>query len=170
MRVAQRLHGATMLLAERLHGAQMQVTECLHGTQMRVTERLRGAQQRVTQCLHPRLSQRTSQPHQRPPNDPLTLKTMKLLRDNNGRQASWFMECVWGLRVRLGFALRSPQRHPLVTLQKGDRTCPSHFLSCSEERAAWILDTIDPTLRPLVKSCPHLHIQPAGPLFASDAE
>ena len=96
--------------------------------------------------------------------DPLTPKTMELLRDNNGPQARWFVQYVWGLRSRYRFALRNPQRNPLQTWQKGDRISRSHFLSRSEERAALIFDTVDPEPRPPVESRPHPRVPPPRPL------
>ena len=77
-------------------------------------------------------------------NDPLTPKTMELLRDNSGDQARWFVQYIWGLRARFRFALRNPMRNPLITWPQGDRRCQSHFLSRSEERAAFILETLNP--------------------------
>ena len=80
--------------------------------------------------------------------DPLTTKTMELLRDNSGDQARWFVQYIWGLRARLYFALRNTMSNPVVTWQQGDRICPSHFLSRSKEWAAMILDTLNLESRP----------------------
>ena len=103
-------------------------------------------------------------------NDPLTPKTMELLRDNSGDQARWFVHYIWGLRARFRFALRNPMRNPLVTWQQGDRICRSHFLSRSEERAALILDTLNPESRPPVELSPHPRIPPPRPLPPPDAD
>ena len=103
-------------------------------------------------------------------NDPLTPKTMELLRDNSGDQARWFVQYIWGLRARFRFALRNPMRNPLVTWQQGDRICRSHSLSRSEERAAWILDTLNPESRPPVELSPHPRIPPPRPLPPPDAD
>ena len=88
-------------------------------------------------------------------NDPLTPKTMELLRDNGGDQARWLVQYIWGLCARFRFALRNPMRNPLVTRQQGDRICRSHFVSHSEEWAALILDTLNPESRPLVELSSH---------------
>ena len=45
-------------------------------------------------------------------NDPLTPKTMELLRDNSGGQARWFVQYIWGLRAWFGFTLRKPNAQP----------------------------------------------------------
>ena len=103
-------------------------------------------------------------------NDPLTPKTMGLLRDNSGDQALWFVQYIWGLRARFRFALRNPMRNPLITWQQGDRICRSHFLSRSEERAALILDTLNPESRPPVELSPHPRIPPPPPLPPPDAD
>ena len=103
-------------------------------------------------------------------NDPLTPRTMELLRDNSGDQARWFVQHIWGLRARFRFALRNPMRNPLVTWQQGDRICRSHFLSRSEEPAALILDTMNPQSRPLVELSSHPRIPPPRPLPPPDAD
>ena len=51
-------------------------------------------------------------------------------------------------------------RNPLVTWQQGDRICRSHFLSRSEKRAAFILDTRNRESRPPVESSSHPRIPP----------
>ena len=103
-------------------------------------------------------------------NDPLTPKTMELLRDNSGDQARWFVQYIWGLRARFRFALRNPMRNPLVTWQHADRICRSHFLSRSEGRAALILDTLNLQSRPPVELSPHLRTRPPRPLAPPDAD
>ena len=126
---------------------------------------------------HQSLSQRTSQPQQRPPSMTHLLQrqwscreTMELPRDNSVGQARWFVQYIWGLRARFRFALRNPMRKPLVTWQQGDRICRSHFVSRSEERAALILDTLNPESRPLVESSSHPRIPPPRPLPPPDAD
>ena len=54
-------------------------------------------------------------------NDPLTPKTMELLRDNSVGQARWFVQYISGLHARFHFALETPMRNPLLTWQQGDR-------------------------------------------------
>ena len=103
-------------------------------------------------------------------NDPLTPKTMELLRDNSGYRARWFVQYILGLRARFRFALRNPMRNPVVTWQQGDRICRSHFLSRSEERAALILDTLNSESRPRVESSSHPRIAPSRPLPPPDAD
>ena len=103
-------------------------------------------------------------------NDPLTAKTMELLRDNSGDQARWFVQYIWGLHARFRFALRNPMRNPLVTWQQGDRICRSLFVSRSEERAALIVDTLNPESRPPAELSPHPRIPPARPLPPPDAD
>ena len=61
-------------------------------------------------------------------------------------------------------------RNPLVTWQQGDRICRSHFLSRSEERAALILDTVNPESRLPVELSPHPRIPPPRPLPPPDAD
>ena len=61
-------------------------------------------------------------------------------------------------------------RNPLVTWQQGDRICRSHFLSRSEERAALIVDTLNPESRPRVESSSHPRIPPPRPLPSPDAD
>ena len=102
--------------------------------------------------------------------DPLTSKTMELLRDNNGGQARWFVQYIWGLHARFRFALQNPMRNPLVTRQHGGWICRSLFLSRSEERAALILDTLNPESNPPVESSSHPRIQPPQPLPPPDAD
>ena len=102
-------------------------------------------------------------------NDPLTPKTMELLKDNSGDQARWFVQYIWGLRARFRFALRNPMRNPLVTWQQVDRICRSHFLSRSEERAALIVDTLNSESRPPVELSSHPRIPPPRPLPPLDA-
>ena len=48
--------------------------------------------------------------------------------------------------------------NPLVTWQQRDRICRSHFLSRSRDRAALILDTLNPDSRPPVELCSHPRI------------
>ena len=103
-------------------------------------------------------------------NDPMTPKTMELLRDNSGNQAPSFVQYIWGPRARFPFALRNPMRNPLVTWQRGDRICRSHFLSRSEERAALILDTLNLESRPPVELSSHPRIPPPRPLPPPDAD
>ena len=103
-------------------------------------------------------------------NDPLTPKTMELLRDNSGDQARWFVQYFWGLRARFRFALRNPMHNPLVTWQRGDRICRSHFLSRSEERAALILHILNAESRPYVELSSHPRIPPPRPLPPPDAD
>ena len=93
-------------------------------------------------------------------NDPLTLKTMELLRDSSGDQARWFVQYIWGVRAPFRFALRNPMRNPLVTWQHGDQICRSHFPSCSKERAVLILDTPNRESRTFVDSSSHPRISP----------
>ena len=109
-------------------------------------------------------------PPKAPPNDPLTPKTMELLRNNSGDEARWFVQYFWGLRARFRFALRNPMRNPLVTWQQGDRICRSHFVSRSEERVALILDTLNLESRPPVELSPHPRIPPPRPLPPPDAD
>ena len=45
-------------------------------------------------------------------------------------------------------------RNALVTWQQGDRICRSHFMSRSEERAALIMDTLDPESLPMLSRLP----------------
>ena len=90
--------------------------------------------------------------------------------DNSGDQARWFVQYIWGLRARFRFASRNPMCNPLVTWQQGDRICGSHFLSPSEERAALILDTLNPEARPPVELSSHPRIPPPRPLPPPDAE
>ena len=52
-------------------------------------------------------------------NDPLTPKKMELLRDNNGGEARWFVQCIWGLRARFRFALRNPMCNPCHMAPRG---------------------------------------------------
>ena len=103
-------------------------------------------------------------------NDPLTPKIMELLRDNSGDEARWFVQYFWGLRARFRFALRNPMHNPLVTWQRGDQMCRSHFLSRSEERAALILDILNAESRPYVELSSHPRIPPRGPLPPPDAD
>ena len=102
--------------------------------------------------------------------DPLTPKTKELLRDKSGDHARWFVQYILGVRARFRFALRNPMRNPLVTWQQGDRICRSHFLSRSEERAALILDTLNPKSRPPVESSSHSRIPPPWPPPPLDAD
>ena len=97
-------------------------------------------------------------------NEPVTPKTLELQRDSNGGQARWFVQYISRLRARFRFALRNAMRNCLVTWQQGDWICRSHFLSRSEERAALILDTLNPKSRPPVESSPHPRIPPPRPI------
>ena len=100
-------------------------------------------------------------------NDPLTPKTMELLRDKSGGQARWFVQHIWGLHARFRVALRNP----LGTWQQGHRIYADPiFLSRSEERAALILDTLCPKSRPPVESSSHPRISPPRPLRPPDAD
>ena len=45
-------------------------------------------------------------------NDPLTPKTIQLLRDNGGGQARWFVQYSWCFHARFRFALRNPMHNP----------------------------------------------------------
>ena len=109
-------------------------------------------------------------PPKAPLNDPLTPKTIELPRDNSGDQARWFVQYIWWLHARFRFALRNPMRNSLVTWQPGDGICPSLFLSCSEERAALILDTLHPESCAPVESSSHPRIAPPRPIPPSDAD
>ena len=104
------------------------------------------------------------------PNDPLTPRTMELLRGNSGGEARWFLQYIWGLRAWFRFALRNPMRNPLVTWQRGDHICRSHFVSRSEHRAALILDTLNIESLPPVQSTAHPHIPLPRPLSPPDAD
>ena len=101
-------------------------------------------------------------------NDPLTSKTMELLRDNS--EARWFVQYIWGLRARFRFALRNPMHNPLLTWQQGDQICRSHFLSRSEERATLILDSLKLESLPPVESSSHPCIPPPRALPPPDAD
>ena len=103
-------------------------------------------------------------------NDPFTPKTMELLTDNSGDQARWFMQFIRGLRTQFSFRLRNQMRNPLLTWQQGDRICPPHFVSRSEERAALILDTLNPESRAPVESSSHPRSPPPRPLPPPDAD
>ena len=93
-------------------------------------------------------------PPKAPLNDPLIPKTMELLRDNCVGQARGFVQYIRGLRAPFCFALRNPMCNPLVTWPHGNRICRSHFLSCSEERGALILVTLNPNHVPLLSRFP----------------
>ena len=77
---------------------------------------------------------------------------------------------IWGLRTRFRFALRNAMRNPVVTWQQGDRICRSPFLSRSEERTAFIMDTLNRESRPPVESSSHPRIPPPRPLPPLDAD
>ena len=61
-------------------------------------------------------------------------------------------------------------RNPLVTWQPGDWICRYHFLSRSEERAALILDALNPESRPPVELSSHPRTPPPRPLPPPDAD
>ena len=89
--------------------------------------------------------------------DPLTPKTMELLRDNSGDQARWFVQYISGLRARFRFALRNPMRNPLITWQQvrrsADRLARIVFIST-------IRGGLEPRMGPsdLWKGCPFVAI------------
>ena len=61
-------------------------------------------------------------------------------------------------------------RNPSVTWQQGVRICRSHFLSRSDQRAALILDTLNPESRPPVESSSHPRIPPPRPVPPLDVD
>ena len=74
--------------------------------------------------------------------------------------------------IHLGASRAVPFRiaDPPVIWQQGDQICRSYFLSRSEDRAAFSLDTLNPQSRPPVQSSCHPRIPPPRPLPPPEAD
>ena len=96
----------------------------------------------------------------------MTPKTLALISETQGCHAAAFINGVYGERARYRFALVHPHHNPLQTWTSGLRISRSHFVTCSEERAALVLDTLwpVPSMAPVRRQHPRL--EPPVPLPA----